>query len=332
MLQLPLADIYSKISDKTSLSDSEISAKIDEKLNQLSGLVSREGAAHIVANELGVKLFEQVSGKVQIKNILVGMRSVETVGKIMAVYEVREFQSEKRSGKVGSFMLGDETGTIRVVCWNEQADNLVNIKEGGIIRLKGGYVKDNNNRKEVHLNERSVIVINPEGETIKEVKPAEPIAPNRKQIKDVTKNENNVALLATIVQAYEPKFFETCPECNRRIRPNEQNEFICQQHNKVKPSYAYVMNAVLDDGTETIRAVFFRNQANQLLKMDSDAILPFKEAPEKFEEIKNRLLGKIVHIVGRSAKNPMFGRVELIASDVNPDPDPEAEIKLLQQS
>ena len=63
MLKIPLENIIEKIKQNTSLSEADINAKIDDKLKQLSGLISKEGAAHIIANELGVKLFEEVSGK-----------------------------------------------------------------------------------------------------------------------------------------------------------------------------------------------------------------------------------------------------------------------------
>ena len=81
MIQMPYEDVVAKIKEKSGLSDSEIENKVSQKLEQLSGLISKEGAAHIIANELGVKIFEQVSGKLQIKNILTGMRDVETKGK-----------------------------------------------------------------------------------------------------------------------------------------------------------------------------------------------------------------------------------------------------------
>ncbi len=82
MLKIPLQDIIEKIKKETSLPESQINQKIEQKLSQLAGLISKEGAAHIVANELGVKLLEAFQGKLQIKNILAGMRSVETVGKV----------------------------------------------------------------------------------------------------------------------------------------------------------------------------------------------------------------------------------------------------------
>src|SRR3989344_7461955 len=119
MIKIPIEDIYAKIREKASITDQEIDEKINLKLKQLSGLISREGAAHIIANELGIKLFDAVSGRLQIKNILPGMRSVETIGRVRQLYEVHSFQSENRSGKVASFILGDETGFIRVVMWGD---------------------------------------------------------------------------------------------------------------------------------------------------------------------------------------------------------------------
>ena len=117
MIKIPLSDIISRIKEKTNLSDEDINNKIEAKLKQLSGLISHEGAAHIIANELGVKLFEIASGRLQIKNILVGMRDVEVVGKVMQVNELREFKTDNRDGKVASFVIGDETGAIRTVMW-----------------------------------------------------------------------------------------------------------------------------------------------------------------------------------------------------------------------
>src|SRR3989344_5553581 len=98
MLKIPYEEIVLKINEKTKMTTAEVEERIDKKLKQLSGLISKEGAAHIVANELGVKIFEPLSGKLQIKNILTGMRDVETVGKVLQVYEMREFSGENKSG------------------------------------------------------------------------------------------------------------------------------------------------------------------------------------------------------------------------------------------
>ena len=328
MLKIPLNDIIAKIQQEKGLSDQEINQKINQKLEQLSGLISKEGAAHIVANELGVKVFEQVSGKLQIKNILAGMRSVETVGKITQKYELREFQTQNRSGKVANMVIGDETGSIRVVMWGDQAENINNVKEGDIIKVIGGYVRENQGKSEVHLNDRSKIIINPEGETIGEVKTF--AQAERKQISQLTDNQENIELLGTIVQAFNPTFYEVHPETGRRIKPNEANKYIDDSGKEVQPDYAYVMNLMLDDGSDTIRCTFFRNQAERLLNKSKEEMLTFKDNPQEFEAMKTELLGNIVKLVGRVKHNEMFDRLEFTTQLVFLNPDPEEEMNKIE--
>ena len=95
------------------------------------------------------------------------------------------------------------------------------------------------------------------------------------------------------------------------------------------PAYAYVLNAVLDDGTETIRCVFFRNVADKLFNMAADQLLRFRQEPAEFEAKKNDLLGTIIKVNGRANKNSMFTRLEFIAQSVAINPNPEEEIKRL---
>lgn len=328
MIKMPLNNIVDKITEKANISKSEIDVKIDQKLKQLSGLISKEGAAHIVANELGVKLFEQVSGKLQIKNILAGMRDVETVGKVQQIFEARNFVTkDNREGKVGSLVIADETGSIRVVCWGSQADNIANLKENDVVKIISGYVRENTGRKEVHMNDRGKIVINPPDETVGEVKS---YSANRKEIKELNENDDNIEILGTVVQVFEPRFFEVCPECGKRARQNEEG-FFCEKHNKVEPAYSYVLNSILDDGSDTIRAVFFRNQALRLLGKTEEEMLKYKDEPEKFNELKTEMLGNFVKLVGRVTKNTMFDRIEFMANLVYTDVDPKKEKEKLEE-
>lgn len=328
MIKIPLDKIIERIKQEKGVSEAEISSKIEKKLTQLSGLISKEGAAHIVANEYGVKLFESVQGKMKIENILSGMRSVETVGKVQRLFELREFDTGERKGKVANLIIGDETGTIRIVLWNDQAEKINDMKEGDIIKIVGSYVRENQGRKELHLNDRSRIIINPEGESIGEVKQ---FTTTRKDIRGLQENDQNTEILGTIVQVFDLRFFEICPECSKRARLKDENSFMCEQHGAVTPKYSYVLNFFIDDGTENIRSVCFRNQAERLLNMSEEEVIGLRENPEKLQQIKDSLLGNIVKLVGRVTKNQMFDRLEFIAQLVFPNPDPEEEVKRLNE-
>ena len=330
MIKVPYEEILTKIHEKTNVSISELEERVDKKLQQLSGLISKEGAAHIIANELGVRIFEQLSGKLQIKNIVKGLRDVEAVARVAQVYDVREFFTADRAGKVASMIVGDETGTVKVVMWGSQAEQAPRIKPNDIVKVIGAYVKDNNGKTELHLNDRSQLFINPKNETVAEIK-FETKTANRKSIKDLAENDSEVELLGTLVQMFELRFFEVCPKCSKRAKPAD-GLYACAEHGSVMPAYSYVLNAVVDDGTETMRCVFFRNQVDKLLNKSPEQLASLRVNPSEFEVIKSEVLGQIVKLNGRVNKNTLFSRLEFVVNSVDSNPNPEEELKRVQNN
>jgi len=324
MLKIPIEEIIQRIKEKTALSEEVINSRISEKLGQLSGLISKEGAAHIVANELGVKLLEAYTGRLQINNILPGIRNLETVGKVISKRDLYEFKNDTRSGKLASFVFGDETGNIRVVMWGSMADKINEIKVNDNVKIIGGYVKENNSQREVHLNEKSKVIINPPGEININI-----ISNTRKKISEMQENTHGVEILGYVVQAFNPSFFEICPQCNKRIKQGEAG-FRCEAHGIVTPDYSYVMNLVVDDGSESIKTVFFRQQMEKLLKSTKEDIIRFMKEPEAFNMIKGNLLGTQLKLLGSINKNQFFDRLEFVVSDVS-DANADEELKRLNQ-
>ncbi|MFQ5620668.1 MAG: OB-fold nucleic acid binding domain-containing protein [Candidatus Nanoarchaeia archaeon] len=329
MIKMPYDDILAKIEAGSDLDRNSIETKIKAKCDQLSGLISKEGAAHIVANELGVKLFEKVTGKVTLKDMLPGMRDLEVVGKVSAVYEVREFQGRNGPGKVGNFMLADETGVSRVVCWGHQAELVSKLQQGNVILIKGCYVKENQGRTELHCNDRTQIEVNPDGVEVNvdvsSVQAPQRAAATRVPIKELKEGQENVEVMGAIVQIHDPRFWEACPQCNRRAKHNS-GVYMCDTHGEVKIDFSYVMNCFIDDGSDNIRVVFFKNQAQRLTEKSHQEFLAYRENPGAFEDVKHDLLGKMVKLTGKVQKNSMFDRLEFVSQLVDPKPNPEAEL------
>ncbi len=326
MLKVPVETIIQKIKEQKGLSDAEIDLKIKAKLEQLAGLISREGAATILANELGVNIFPKTGGRCKLSEVVSGMRDVEVVGKITAVFEVREFSRAEGSGKVGNFMLGDESGTLRVVCWGSKADIFPQLTPGITVKVSSAYVRDNQGRVEIHCNDRTQVLLNPPGETVGEVKGAVTReAAVRKKIGELTENDANVEILGTTVQAFDPRFFEVCPQCQKRIKGTE-GVFACAEHGQQTPDYSYVSNLILDDGSGKLRVVFFRNQAQKLVNKAHTEMLAFKENPGAYENVKTDLLGTILKIVGRVQRNSMSAELEFVSQLVFTNPNLEEEL------
>ncbi|MFH1409067.1 MAG: hypothetical protein ABIH34_04120, partial [Nanoarchaeota archaeon] len=185
------------------------------------------------------------------------------------------------------------------------------------------YVKDNQGRKEVHINDRSKLIVNPQGETV-----SRPTV-KRKSIKELSDNEGDAEIMGTIVQVFDPTFFEVCPTCGKRTKP-ENGKYSCGQHGEVTPDYNYVTNLLLDDGSDNLRVVFFGRQTEQLFKKQKSDLLGMREQPANLEQLKNDLLGSIIKVEGRVMKNQMFERLEMRANSVDMNINPDEEIKRLE--
>ena len=313
MLNKSYDEIVEKIQSEKGISKAEIEKRVEDKIKQLADLVSKEGAAHIIANQLGVKIFEEVEKReLKVKDIFAGMTSVNILVRVLNIYNIIEYRKENRYGRVVSMLIGDETGVVRAVFWD---DNLIKkvesneIKPGEVLRIKNGYSRENNGFIELHLGSKSQVVINPEGEVIRDVR----IKSSRKKIEELGEG-NVVEILGTIVQLFEPRFYHACPDCNKKVNFSMEKA-VCLEHGEVISKKVPIVNLFLDDGSDSIRVVFFRDLAENLLNKKGEDIY------SAFEDLKKEILGRQILITGKVVKNSMFDRLEFISNnfdEINP--------------
>jgi len=331
MYKIPLAEIKAKLDQSGKITPVDLELRIKEKINELSGLITEEGAAHIIANELGVELFTAQTSQLKIKELYAGMRNVSTFGRVLRKFELREFAKEDRTGKVASLMLGDETDTIRLVFWNDQVGEWEKINENEILLVEDVLVRENRANKEIHINDRSKIKINPPGMEVGEIKLRTSFTPfERKKIGELQDGQEGVEVLATIVQVFDPRFFSICSQCGKKIQESESG-YNCVEHGQVQPTTSYVLNVTLDDGNGTIRGVFWKNQANHLIGKTEEEMALYRENMAAFESLKTDLLGEQFKLKGRVKKNEYFDRLEFMAQLVE-KANPEEELARLEKS
>lgn len=327
MLQLPVSDVIKKICEDKSLAEKEVKAKIQAKRTELGDLVSEEGAAYIIASELGVTIFKEIEAGAtyKIKDIIAGMRNVDTIGKVLQTFEPRTFKKQDKVGQVGSLILADETGKIRVTIWDDRVAWLKSgkIKSGQVIKIKGAYAKEAmGGGRDLHLSFRSQLTLDV-NEDIKVSN--EPQGYDSKKVVDINP-EDRVQVIGTVVQAFSPHFYNVCPECGKKVNPDEGG-YMCAEHKQVTPKHAMIVSFVLDDGTDSIRCVAFKELASKLINMSPEEVQTVLETQDDValqDALNKFLLGRIVDAQGRANYNKAFARKEFIVDKVFLDPDPKA--------
>ncbi len=289
--------LIARISEAARISVAEIERKIDAKRARLSGLVSKEGAAQIVAAELGIN-FEQE--RMKISELVHGMRRVNVIGKILEVFPIREYSKNGREGKVCNFLIADEGSNTRVVVWDNH--HIVLFEDG---KLKAGDVVEISNANirngELHLTSFSDIKKSKE---VLDNVVAERVFTERK-IRDVREGER-FKTRAVVVQVFEPRYFEACPKCGKKVVDKS-----CKQHGVVEGRKRALLSVVLDDGSESIRGVLFGEQINKIGLNENDVF-----SLENFAVKKNELLGEEKFFCGNVRANALFNTIEMNVEDV----------------
>ncbi len=305
-------DNYQKLVDRISrssgLDNSEIERRVEAKKAKLSGLISKEGAAQIVAAELGINFDSE---KLKLSELVEGMKRVNVLGKVVKLNPVRAFNKNGREGKVGSFLLADESSNVRTVLWDTNHISLIEngkITENSVVEITNGAIRNS----ELHLSSFSDIKISKEElqNVISQVVIAE------KKLHDC-KPGDSIKTRAIIVKTFEPRYFEVHPKTGKKLTQEDLDSGI-------SPSKRALLNVILDDGTETVRSVLFTEQILSL-GLSEDQIFSLEE----FNKIKDSLLGEEKLFSGQIRANSLYNTTEFTIQQVQ-SLEPEALLKELE--
>jgi len=135
-----MVDDYDRVSGK--ISRDEFERRVQEKIKEFQGLLTREGAVSIIASELGVTQAKKPRDvTIKIADIQEGMSNIDMVGKVTRISEVKQFTRKTTgdAGRVMNVVLADETGSLRISLWDEQTE--MPLAVGDVLRVTGGFAK-----------------------------------------------------------------------------------------------------------------------------------------------------------------------------------------------
>ncbi|WJI09565.1 replication protein A [Methanobacterium sp. CWC-01] len=236
----------------------------------------------------------------KITELTEGDREARILGRILSLYEPREFTREDGSrGMVRSVEIADDTGVIRASLWDDQANQ--QFSEGDAVRIANPRVTLRNDVVEISAGRTTQVTRVKDEESdlpaLKDIQ--EKIYPSKK-IDEIEEDLRNIRVSGEIMEAFGNKIlFEMCPTCNKRVIW-EEDTYVCEVCGEEveNPEYLMIISILLEDDTGTIRTTFFRQAAEDLLGIST------KEAEEIIDKTgdEGSLEEKVVELVGRQIK------------------------------
>jgi len=154
-----IEDIYEDL-DTDDVSVEEFREAVESKVEQMGGLADEETAAMLIAHEVDDG---EVNG---VADIEPEMDEVKFLAKVTSVGDVRTFEREadadgddgddQPEGRVVNVEVADETDSVRISLWDEQAEAATDeLSVGDVLRIKG-RPKDGYNGVEVSVDQVEV--------------------------------------------------------------------------------------------------------------------------------------------------------------------------------
>ncbi len=255
------------LSVRKDLAREEVLRLVDEKKREAEGYFTDEGAARVVASDLGVDVPRKpFRSKVLIRDLISGLSDVTVTGRVIIVYPPKVFlRSDGTRGKVARLLIADESETLRVALWDEKADlvEAEKIEGGQIIRFSHGYTREGLDGKlELHMGQRGDVQVSPPEAVEKEYPP---VMEFFQKIGEITKEHRRVNILGVVERVNPPSTFKR--------RDGTEGK---------------VQRAQLRDESGRITVVFWDQKAEELGDVEKGAYLQVMDA-----EVKRNLDGQL---------------------------------------
>ena len=101
--------IVERIVKDTGKDKEEILEKIDKKQKKMAGLLSKEGAAFMVAKDYSIDL-ETTATRVKINELKEGLQNVDVLARVKQIYAQKKLEKNGKKGMLCNMIIEDESG------------------------------------------------------------------------------------------------------------------------------------------------------------------------------------------------------------------------------
>lgn len=263
-------DVY-QVLINAGIDEQEIERQVKEKYNEYQGFVSKEAILFLIAKEHGLDIASCSSDElvhyeidyndftIPISNITENITNIVITGRILRNFGTKNFMRKDGSpGLVGSFAIGDNSGTIKVVLWNDQVKIMEKeyFQAGEIIQIIGGYSKVGLNEKiEVHLSKIGKIILSPKNADLSNIPKSDKFKNLKVQGIVSLKKDSGLSIKELNVKEGFIKSIKGS------IKIEEFKEII-----KINGEKTFLLKLILSDDTSSIRFLVWGMNAVKCLK------------------------------------------------------------------
>lgn len=267
-------DIYQALLN-AGITEDDIERQVNEKYNEFQGFMSKQAILFLIAKDHGLDIislntddliYQEIDYNdfaIPISKITEIMSNIVITGRILRIFDTNNFVRKDGSpGKVGSFVINDKSGTIKIVLWDEQAKILKKkfFRTGEIVQVIGGYSKLGlKNEIEVHLSKAGKIILSPKDVDFSEITDLDVFKDIKAQGSWTLKNNSRLS----IKELYDKEGF--IKSITGIIQIEEFKEII-----KKNGENTFLLKLILKDDTSSIKVLVWGMNAVEYLKNISD--------------------------------------------------------------
>ncbi|WP_407377322.1 OB-fold nucleic acid binding domain-containing protein [Methanobrevibacter sp.] len=223
------------------------------------------------------------------------------MGRIIEMYDVREFDRDTgEPGHVRNIEIADDTGSIRVALWDNDALKQRNV--GDAIKLQNPRLALNrDNRLEANVS-RATTLLEPTEKELEQLPSIEELLEAiyvDRTIESLLEDDTNVRVTGRITEVNNDRPLRSrCPVCKNTVE-EEDGGYICENcgHTFDEPEYLLVVPTKIEDETGDISVTFFENLAEELIGMSKEEIVSLYEDNLGIEDRLEDLNGMTIQII-----------------------------------
>ncbi len=207
---------------------------------------------------------------------------IRVIARIIELNDTHEFERiDGTKGLVRNIEIADNTGSISLVLWGDNADMALEVGEAIKIEDPRIGFNDNDNRIELSTS-RNTSILSPSNSEISDLptfSELQDIIYQPKEIEMLEDDDRNVKVAGHIIEAFSNKNLITrCPHCHNNLEITD-DEYICDFCGEEidEPDYLLMIPTRIEDDTGEISMTFFNNLAEELIDMKTEDVVEIIE-------------------------------------------------------